>query len=130
MINNVENLNFRIVEPNNSRRRTCPLINVNHNRITFNSETSRLLKLPQSYEYVEVEESTQDIFNNKKYLRFRFLEYRTKYAFKISKERSNRLAISSKSLIQEVFGDGWDTKSKRLDNLEIDSEKRIILVAV
>ena len=130
MISNLENLNFRVIEPNNFRRRTCPLINVNHNRITFNSEATRLLKLPESYDYVEVEESTQDVINNKKYLRFRFLEYRTKNSFKLSKERSNRLAISSKSLVQEVFGDNWGSKSKKLDSLDIDQEKRLIIVGI
>lgn len=130
MIDNIEKLNFKIIEPNNSRRRTCPLINVNHNRITFNSETSRLLKLPESYEYVEVEESTEDIIGNNKYLLFRFLEYRTKHSFKLSKERSNRLAISSKSLVQEVFGDEWEEKSMRFDRVEIDNEKRLVLVAI
>ena len=125
-----ENINFRLIAPNNIRRRTCPIISVNNARLTFNSETCRLLNLPDSYEYVELEASDTNTITDKIYLRFRFLEYRTKNSFKLSKERSNRLAISSKALIQEVFKNNLERKTMRLDNIDIDPEKRIILVAV
>ena len=116
---------LEFIKPDNNTRRSCPMISVGHNRFEMNKELSNELNLSKSHRFVEV--SNGDYENNIVVL-FRFLKERTANTYNAVMEENGRILISNKTLTTTLFGTKAAGSMQRLDNIEIDSEKKLVLL--
>lgn len=120
-------LHLELIKPNNYHRRTVPLAVVGHNRIGFNKEATSALELNSEYSFAEVSQGER---GNELVLLFRFLKERTPNAFRFNSDHSGRIYISNKDLMVSVFGASASKTTRRLDKLEIDPDKKLILLSI
>ena len=123
----VNKLKVELIKPNNNTRRSVPLVTVGHNRIGFNKEATSMIKLDSDYKYAEVSQGER---NNEIILLFRFLRNRTENSFVVGNDHSGRIYISNKELATSIFGAPASRDTKRLDRIEIDSDKKLLLLTI
>ena len=120
-------MDLEFIRPDNNARRTCPMISVGHNRFEMNKELGSELNLSKSHRFVEVSNGE---YENRFVVLFRFLKERTANSYNAIQKDSGRIMISNKTLTTTLFGTKASGSMQRLDDLEIDSENKLILLRI
>lgn len=122
-----DKLKLEPIIPNNYKRRTFPMAAIGHNTISFNKEASENLDITDDYCYVEISHGE---YQNKMLLLFRFLKDRSRNSFKVSFDKRGRISVCNKELATSIFGTTASGKTRRLDDIIIDNEQKLVQINI
>lgn len=117
----------------NKTRTSYPFISVGNNRLEINAAVIKQLYKWENYKFANLEIGTRV---NQKYLIIRLLETDNENAHRLSVKKQHGktvmgLSISSKTVLEEVFGEiASSKKMTRFSDVKVDPYASIIVVCI